>query len=109
VPRKRNTFRSPATSANWGSLRETTALIRRTNGTTGFTNAQERAPERAARFEALPDGSFQPIKLCVAPSAGKAVASYRIYQEQIKEGAWNRLIGPDKIRAKEAKHIPFAG
>ena len=35
--------------------------------------------------------------------------SYHFYQEQIKEGAWNRLMGPRKIRAKETKHIPFAG
>jgi hypothetical protein len=35
--------------------------------------------------------------------------SFRFYQEQVKEGAWKRLVGPRKITAKEGKAIPLAG
>jgi hypothetical protein len=88
------------------------ALIRHHDGSTGFTTIKSAHRKvRCGIFAILPDGSFQPTRLSAAVQGAPAeyASAYRFYQEQIKEGAWKRLIGSDKIRAKEAKHIPFAG
>jgi hypothetical protein len=88
------------------------ALIRRPDGTTGFTTLKSAHRNvRCGVFDILPDGSFQRVKHSAAPDSAAAASfvSYRFYQEQIKEGAWKRLMGPRKITAKEAKAIPLAG
>jgi hypothetical protein len=88
------------------------ALIRRPDGTTGFTTLKSAHRNvRCGVFDILPDGSFQRVKHSAAPDSAAAASnvSYRFYQEQIKEGAWKRLVGPRKITAKEGKAIPLAG
>jgi hypothetical protein len=75
-----------------------------------WTLKKARQHVRDGLLVVLKDGSFAPVAVAPAPFSGKASCSnLAIYQQQILDAAWKRLMGPHKIRAKEAKHVPFAG
>jgi len=58
----------------------------------------------------LKDGSFRAVPSApVSFSAKTSNRRYEPYFEQIIDAAWNRLMGPEKITARQAKHVPFAG
>jgi hypothetical protein len=75
-----------------------------------WSSKRIRQQVRDGLWVTLKDGSFAPVAVAPQPFSGKASCSnLAIYQEQILDAGWKRLMGPLKIRAKEAKHVPFAG
>ena len=94
--------------------RKRTALIRNLDGSTGITTIKS-ANRNVSRgkFRLLADGSYQPIGATapLLPSNSKAKCDpyYAVFWEQVKDGAWKRLMGDRRITARQAKHVPFAG
>jgi hypothetical protein len=86
------------------------AIVRRIGGDVFWPLKRAHQHVRDGLLVVLKDGSFAPVVTAPQQFSGRASCSnLAVYQEQILDAGWRRLMGPQKIRAKEAKHVPFAG
>jgi hypothetical protein len=66
---------------------------------------------REGTFIVLKDGSFRAVPASPVSFSQSVTHDrrYGVYFEQVIDAAWNKLMGPEKITARQAKRVPFAG